>query len=119
MKYGMYLPDYDDHDTFLSSMKELTSTQRRYLSRMAHDVSPQVMIGKMGFTDAILEAVDGALERDELVKVRFIGFKADRFAISEQLAQRLLASLIRIIGNVAILYRQNNELEKRRLRLPA
>lgn len=100
-------------------MSEITSAQRKYLSKQAHNLEPVVMIGRKGFTEEIIEAVNQALESHELIKVRFVDFKADRALISEQLAAKNNACLVRIIGNIAILYRECDIKEKRRYRLPS
>lgn len=99
-------------------MEQLTSSQRRYLSRLAHDLDPVVMIGKNGFTASVVAAVDQALDCHELIKVRFVDYKADRVTISEQLADQSFAAIVRVIGNVAVLYRPHRESEKRRFKLP-
>ncbi len=100
-------------------MINLSSSQRRYLSRLAHDLDPAVMVGKKGFTEEIVVAVEDALSRNELLKIRFVDFKADRIIISDELAGRVGALIVRIIGNVAIMYRPHREAEKRRISLPA
>ncbi|GAB6089689.1 YhbY family RNA-binding protein [Spirochaeta dissipatitropha] len=100
-------------------MSEITSSQRKYLSKQAHNLEPVVMVGRKGFTEEIIEAVNQALESHELIKVRFVDFKAERALISEQLAVKNNASLVRIIGNTAILYRECENTEKRRYRLPS
>ena len=100
-------------------MQQLNSSQRRYLSRLAHDLDPVVMVGKHGFTDQVVAAVDQALASHELIKVRFVDYKADRVNISEQLAAHSLAVIVRVIGNVAVLYRPHRNPEKRKYKLPA
>ena len=100
-------------------MLQLTSSQRRYLSRHTHDLDPIVMIGKRGFTDQVVEAVHQALLAHELIKIRFVDYKADRVTISDELARCADAAIVRVIGNVAVLYREHPENDKRRFRLPA
>ncbi|WP_041397730.1 ribosome assembly RNA-binding protein YhbY [Spirochaeta africana] len=100
-------------------MLQLNSSQRRYLSRQAHDLDPIVMVGKRGFTDQIVEAVQQALHAHELIKIRFVDYKADRVTITEELARRADAVVVRVIGNVAILFREQPDPKKRRYRLPA
>lgn len=96
----------------------LKGYQRGYLTKHSQKLKPIVMIGKSGSTDAVLKAVDQALEDHELIKVKFVDYKGERREISQKLAQNTKSHLIRVIGNVAILYRENKDPEKRNYRVP-
>jgi len=96
------------HDTTLSR------AGRRELMRRAHDLQPVVMVGKHGITDELIATCDEALENHELVKVRFQNFKDQCSEFAAQIAERTRGQLIRTIGHVAILYRENVDPEKRR-----
>ena len=67
------------------------------------------MIGHAGLTDGVVDATDAALERHELIKVRFQSHKESRHKISEELSTRLSCDIIQIVGNVVILYRERSE----------
>jgi RNA-binding protein len=97
---------------------DLTRQQRRYLAREAHPLEPVVMVGREGVSAGLLEAVREALAHHELIKVRFQSFKEERDAISADIADSVDAALVRIIGNVAILFRQNDDPETRKIVLP-
>ena len=53
-------------------MKPLTSSQRKRLRGLAHDLKPLVHLGKAGLTDAALAQIDKELADHELIKVRFL-----------------------------------------------
>lgn len=91
----------------------LTSKQRATLSSMANSLDPLVHIGKAGLAEGVADALDKALADHELVKVRFVDFKDERRNLADELASRLGAELVRVIGHVAIMYRQSPEPEKR------
>ncbi len=91
----------------------MDSKTRSTLRKMAHGLNPVVMVGKNGLTDGVWQAVDEALENHELIKIKFIDFKDSKHDIAAQLTKTLSAELIGIIGNIAILYRQNPDKEKR------
>ena len=76
------------------------------------------MVGREGVSDSLLEAVRNALAHHELIKVRFQSFKEERNAISADIAAAVDAALVRVIGHVAILYRRNDDPEKRKIALP-
>jgi RNA-binding protein len=97
---------------------ELTGPQRRFLKALAHHLEPLVQVGKNGVTDALAHAADQALEAHELVKVRFVGHKEERRALSEELVQRTGSSLVGMVGMVATLYRRQEDDERRRIVLP-
>ena len=99
-------------------MKKLTNTQKQYLRRMAHELRPVVQIGKNGLTDQVHTTVDQELNTHELIKVKFVDFKDEKKELTEELVAASHSTLIGLIGNVAILYRQQADPEKRRLRLP-
>ena len=95
-------------------MMELNSKQRKFLEKAAHDLSPVVIIGASGLTDGIKQMTDVQLESHELIKVSFNEYKDEKIELTESLAESCNATVVRIIGNKAILYRTAKENEKRR-----
>lgn len=87
---------------------DLTSKQRRHLRALAHHLSPVVMIGNAGLSDGVSEAVDAALTRHELIKIRVdADAPEDRHAVSESLASGLRACEVQVIGHIVVLYRRH------------
>ncbi len=99
-------------------MPELSQAQRQYLRRLAHHLKPLAQIGKHGVTDQALAAIDQQLAAQELIKVKFLDHQDERRALSQLIAERLNASLIGVIGNVATFYRQQPDPDRRRIELP-
>ncbi|HEX6289518.1 MAG TPA: ribosome assembly RNA-binding protein YhbY [Herpetosiphonaceae bacterium] len=100
-------------------MRELTNTQRQHLRRIAHDLKSVVQIGKQGLTEQALASIDRTLEARELIKVKFLDFQDQKQELSESIAEQLNAALIGVVGNVAILYRQQVDPDKRKIDLSA
>ena len=98
-------------------MMVLTSKQRKILEKQAHDLSPVVIIGHHGVTENLLKMVEDSLKAHELIKVKFNEYKDDKREYSEDIANRTDSNLVRVIGNVAIFYRQNEDPEKRLISL--
>ncbi|MCI6442483.1 ribosome assembly RNA-binding protein YhbY [Treponema sp.] len=98
-------------------MMVLTSKQRKILEKQAHDLSPVVIIGQHGVTENLLKMVEDSLKAHELIKVKFNEYKDDKREYSEDIANRTDSNLVRVIGNVAIFYRQNEDPEKRLISL--
>ena len=91
-------------------MAALGSKQRQFLRRLAHALSPLVRIGKAGLTDAVVGETGGALQAQELIKVRIdVDESAGRKDLAAQLATATDAQLAGTIGKIAILYRERDE----------
>jgi len=91
----------------------LTSKQRAHLSSLANTLEPVVFLGKAGAVGGVEQALDRALTDHELIKLRFVDWKGERKELAQQLADKAGADLVRVIGHVAIMYRQSSDPEKR------
>jgi RNA-binding protein len=100
------------------SRRELTSRQRKYLRALAHHLKPVVWSGKHGVSAELLGTVGRALEAHELIKVKFVEHKRQRRELTTELAEGTGAAVAGLIGNIAILYRQQSDPGKRKVRLP-
>lgn len=88
---------------------ELNSKQRKYLEKLAHSLNPVVIVGGAGVTEGVEQMVDNTLAAHELIKVKFNEYKDDKAELTSALCEKTGATLVRIIGNVAILYREKEE----------
>ena len=96
---------------------ELTSKQRKYLEKAAHDLQPVVIVGGAGLTEGVIKMVDSSLEAHELIKVKFNEYKDEKKELTEEICSATNATLVRIIGNVAILFRLAEKEEDRKYSL--
>ena len=78
-----------------------------------------VQVGKNGVAESLVAAVTQALLEHELVKVKFVAFKSEKRSLAEQIAERSSSQLVDVIGNIAIIYKEHPELEKREIELPS
>jgi RNA-binding protein len=99
-------------------MEKLTGAQRKWLRGQAHSLKPIVQIGKQGLTEAVLGQIDAALDDHELIKVQAPAAKEEKQAMARQIEETLEAEAVGLIGHVLILYRENPELEDRRIEIP-
>ena len=90
-------------------MKVLSNNTKNQLKKLAHKLKPVVLVGQKGITDTLLQAVDKALEDHELIKIKFIDFKDEKIDLIDKIVQATNAALVNIIGNIAIIYRENPE----------
>ena len=94
---------------------ELGSKQRRYLKSLAHHLRVTVQVGSNGVTDGVVGAVDEALARHELIKVR-MREPEDKKGSANALATATESCLCGLVGHTMILYRPHPE--EPEIRLP-
>ena len=91
----------------------LTEKQKKHLRRLAHPMSPIVMLGNAGLTDGVVNELDRALTDHELVKVTArVGERAARNDALTLLARRTGAELVQRVGHVGVFYRRRADLPK-------
>ena len=84
----------------------LTAQQRSSLRADAHVLSPVVVIGHGGLSDAVLKEADAALSVHALIKVRVFADEKDvRAAYFDQLCDALGAAQVQHIGKLLVVYR--------------
>ena len=98
-------------------MSTLTGAQVRHLKGLAQRLEPVLHIGKAGLSAEFLASADAALEQHELVKVKFAQHKEEKKALAPELADKTGSQLIQRVGNVAVIYRQNPNPERRKVTL--
>lgn len=96
---------------------ELTSKQRKILEKAAHDLQPVVIVGGAGMTDGVIQMADKALADHELIKIKFNEYKEEKQDLTTELSEKTNSTLVRIIGNVAILFREAEKEEDRKFKL--
>lgn len=88
----------------------LTESQKKHLRGLAQARQPVVMVGQQGLKDSVLEELEAALTRHELVKVRVsAGDRRLRDEMIEALRARSGAELVQRVGNIAVFFRRNTE----------
>jgi RNA-binding protein len=100
---------------------ELSEHQKKHLRRLGHQLKPLIIVGDAGLSDSLLAEYDTTLDHHELIKVRVrVGDRDARDAIIETLCDKSRATLVKRIGNVALLYRPNlSKKQDKRLKLPS
>lgn len=95
----------------------LDGRQRRHLRALGHHRKPVVQIGAQGLTPGVLHAVDEALERHELVKIRVASDSpAPVDEIGSEIAAGTRSVLAQTIGRTLLFYRPHPK--KPRIVLP-
>ena len=95
---------------------ELSAFERQYLKGIAHGLSPVVMIGNQGLTEAVLREIAINLDAHELIKVRVLGDDRDaRVAMYDRICDELGAAPVQHIGKLLVMWRPS---DKQRIVLP-
>ena len=71
-----------------------------------------VIIGKMELNESVVKSVNENLESHELIKIKFNQHKDLKTQIINTINKRTNSESIGMIGNIAIIFRQNIDLEK-------
>ncbi len=88
----------------------LNSKQRAYLMSLASKITPIFQIGKASLTPEIIEAVDAALEKRELIKISVLkNCFDDPREIADVMAERTHAQVVQVIGKKIVLYRPSKK----------
>jgi RNA-binding protein len=86
----------------------LTTSQKRYLRGLAHDLKAIILVGQKGVTPALLSEFDVALAFHELVKIKLADDDRESRAESiEQIRASSGAEVVQTIGKVACFFRRN------------
>lgn len=86
----------------------LTKNQIRYLRSLANTCENKYQIGKFEISDTVIDLLDKALLKHELIKVVVNQSVSDNKSdYAYLLSETLHCELIQIIGNVIVLYRKN------------
>src|SRR3954467_15309747 len=93
----------------------LTNAQISRLKGMAQRMDATLKVGKAGLSEGFLQSVRETLAHRELIKVKFDEFKEQKKTLAPEMAAKTDSRLVTLIGNVAVLYRQNPDPAKRRI----
>jgi len=100
--------------------QQLTSQQNKYLRSLAHRLKPLVLVGKNGLTAEVIASIDAALEKHELIKLKFIDHKEkeQKKQMIDAICSQTRCFRAGMIGHTAILYRQATKASLRKIKLP-
>lgn len=86
----------------------LTSKQRAKLKSLAANLQPVGQVGKEGMGENMLKSFSDCLEKRELIKINILqNAETSPGEIGRELAERLSAECVTVIGRKAILYRRS------------
>lgn len=88
----------------------LTSKQRAQLRGLANGMQAIFQVGKGGIGDALIKQVDDALEAREIIKITVLeNAQTTSRAVADEIAAKVKADVVQVIGSKFILYRESKE----------
>lgn len=87
----------------------LNSKQRSNLRSIAQNIEPITQVGKLGINDSLIEGLDKAIEKREIIKVTVLensGLIPKQAGI--EIAERLSAEFVCATGRKLVFYRYSN-----------
>ncbi len=86
----------------------LTSKQRSTLKALAANITPIGQVGKEGIGENMLASFSDCLEKRELIKIHILeNADGDPKILGRELADKLKAECVIVIGRKAVLYRKS------------
>lgn len=87
----------------------LSSKERAYLKKIAHDLDPVVRIGKEGIDEDVLSSIAQVVKKRELIKVKILqnsDVKIER-ELGNEIANKTGAVYVDSIGKILIFFKPN------------
>ena len=89
---------------------KLSESQKKFLRGLGHQLKPVIMVGDAGLSDSLMKEFDATIDHHELIKVRVRAVdRVTRDNMISELCDKGAALLVARIGNVALIYRRNDE----------
>lgn len=96
----------------------LSSKQRSKLKSLAANLSPIGQVGKEGIGENMLASFSDCLEKRELIKINILeNSDGDPQEIGRELAKKLNAECVIVIGRKAVLYRKSQRKDIEHIKL--
>lgn len=86
----------------------LNSKQRAKLRSLAQTIEPITQVGKLGVNDSLIESIDKAIEKRELVKVTVLENSGlEPKEVGFEIAEKLYAEFVCVTGRKLVFYRRS------------
>jgi len=96
----------------MSQPEKLTTSQKKYLRGIGHNINPMIIIGANGVTESLMKELESTLEHHEILKIKMASAdRDDRKQIINYILEQTGALLVQSIGKICVIYRQSDETE--------
>jgi RNA-binding protein len=93
--------------------EKLAGAKLRHLKALAQKLDALLSVGKNRLSPQFMKMVNEALDRRELIKIKFAEFKEEKKELARELSEQTNSAIIQQVGHVVVLYRENPDLAKR------
>lgn len=84
----------------------MNSKQRANLRSLAQKIEPVTQVGKLGVNDSLIESLDKAIEKRELIKVTVLeNSMLQPKTVGQEIVQKLNAEFVCAVGRKLVFYR--------------
>lgn len=95
---------------------ELRGKQKQFLKKEAHHLQPIFQIGKAGLSEEIMQQIDDALEKRELIKINLLQNTEETASdVAERVAEQLDAEVVQQIGKTIVFFRESTKEKNQKL----
>jgi RNA-binding protein len=92
----------------------LSPQQKRLLKQRGQTLADGCQLGKARLTDEFIDHLNGLLDRDELVKMRFTDLEGSaRKELAKAVCAAVDAECVQVVGRTVLMYRKNPKLKKK------
>lgn len=93
--------------------EKIAGAKLRHLKALAQKLDALLSVGKNRLSPQFMKMVNEALDRRELIKIKFAEFKEEKKELARELAEQTNSAIIQQVGHVVVLYRENADPAKR------
>ena len=88
----------------------MKAIDRKQFKAIGHHLNPVLIIGSAGLSEGVCNEAERAITDHELIKIKVnVGDRELRKQLIAQLTDTLKAELVQSIGNMALLFRENEK----------
>ena len=87
----------------------MNQKQKKRFRAIGHTLKPVVTVAGNGLSETVVKELNRALEDHELIKIRIVGDRDDRKAVTEEISNQPDTEIVQSIGGVLLVYRPARE----------
>ncbi len=87
----------------------MNKQQQKFLRGLSHHIHPVVIVAGKGLSDTVMQEIESALDKHELVKVKLRTDRSQRTEWSAAITRNTGAFLVHAIGQNITLFRRNTK----------
>ena len=87
----------------------MNQKQKKRFRAIGHTLKPVVTVAGNGLSETVVKELNRALEDHELIKIRIVGDRDDRKAVTEEISNQPDTEIVQSIGGVLLIYRPARE----------